>query len=92
MDRSTAKPSAEGLGRTGFEPVKAMPADLQYSQFGILSKTPRFLKPIDCNEGLRRMLKVVQGIVQVRKVVKAMRIKEKRSLPALKVVGSFFLS
>ena len=38
------------------------------------------------------MLKVVQGIVQVRKVVKAMRIKEKRSLPALKVVGSFFLS
>jgi len=38
------------------------------------------------------MLKIVQGIVQVRKVVKPMRIKEKKSFQSLKVAGSFFQS
>jgi hypothetical protein len=41
---------------------------------------------------LQELLKVVQGIVQVCKVVEPMRIKEKTSLPPLKVAGSFFLS
>jgi len=82
----------EVVGRAGFEPAKAEPADLQSSQLGMFRRSPTFLKPINYNEKLRGTLKIVQGIVQVRKVVKAMRIKEKTSLPPLKVVGSFFLS